>query len=344
MENTLPSRTQLLERLAFYPRLPLAKYPTPLEFMPRLSADLGRDIYIKRDDEIGPGMGGNKTRKLEYLLAEAQSTSASKIATFGGLQSNHARITAAAARKYGMKPHIFYFEPRQLKSRGNLILNELFGSNMHFIPIGAGGGNMTLETTIRLVRLVARLLIGRHYFIPVGGHNWLGCLGYVRAAIEIDEQTHDLGIENAHLILASGTGGTLAGLLAGFTILNSSITLLGIDVGKLWKGFRQSIARLASEICHHLGYSYNLTKDQVPLIEDTYVGAGYGLPSPQCLSAVQKLSRLEGIVLDPIYTAKAFAALIDLVENHVFKDDEPVIFLHTGGVPGLFAYQEDIRV
>ncbi len=344
MENTLPSRTQLLERLAFYPRLPLAKYPTPLEFMPRLSADLGRDIYIKRDDEIGPGMGGNKTRKLEYLLAEAQSMSASKIATFGGLQSNHARITAAAARKYGMEPHIFYFEPRQLKLRGNLILNELFGSKMHYIPIGAGGGNMTLENTIRLVRLVARLRIGRHYFIPVGGHNWLGCLGYVRAAIEIDEQTHSLGIENAHLILASGTGGTLAGLLAGFTLLNSSITLLGIDVGKLWKGFRQSIARLASEICHHLGYSYNLTKDQVPLIEDTYVGAGYGLPSPQCLSAVQKLSRLEGIVLDPIYTAKAFAALIDLVENHVFKDDEPVIFLHTGGVPGLFAYQEDIRV
>jgi D-cysteine desulfhydrase family pyridoxal phosphate-dependent enzyme len=330
-------RAELCSKLEAYARLPLAEYPTPLEFLPRLSKELGRAIYIKRDDGIGPCLGGNKTRKLEYLLAEAQQKRARKVVTFGGLQSNHARLTAAAARQCGMEPHLFYFERRPPRMTGNLLLNELLGARMHFIPFGGGGdGGMTLETTIRLVRLVAWLTVGPHYFIPVGGHSWRGCLGYVRAAVEMDEQARALGIENAHIVLAAGSGGTLAGLMAGVALLDSSLQLLGIDVGKLWKRFPASIARLASELCTRLGQPYAFT--QVPMIEGTYVGQAYAVPSEPCVAAIKRLAQAEGILLDPVYTGKAFAGLLDLVERKQLGRDEPVIFLHTGGLPALFAF------
>ena len=351
--------TELATRLEPFPRLPLAEYPTPLELLPRLSRELGRDIYVKRDDGIGPAFGGNKTRKLEYLLAEAQQRRARKIVTFGGLQSNHARITAAAARQVGMEPHLFYFERRPSRWAGNLLLNQLLGARMHFVPFGGGGG-MTLEATIRLVHLVAWAMVGPHYFIPVGGHTWRGCLGYVRAAMELDEQARALGIENARVVLAAGSGGTLAGLMAGLALLGSPLQLLGIDVGKLWKGFPASIVRLANEICARLCHdrvqsgprsaagvwsSQNLS-DPVPLVEGMYVGQAYAVPSKQGNAALERLARTEGILLDPVYTGKAFAGLLDLVERGkgpaqgqpLLGRDEPVIFLHTGGLPALFAF------
>jgi D-cysteine desulfhydrase family pyridoxal phosphate-dependent enzyme len=333
----------LRTKLDAHPRLPLAEYPTPLEFLPRLSNELGRTIYIKRDDGIGPGLGGNKTRKLEYLMAEAQQRHARKVVTFGGLQSNHARLTAAAARMCGMEPHLFYFERRPPRLLGNLLINDLLGAKLHFVPWGGGGdASMSIETTIRLVRLVARLTVGPHYFIPVGGHNWRGCLGYVRAALEIDEQAHALGIENAHLIVAAGSGGTLAGLMAGVALVSSSIRPLGIDVGKLWKGFPVSIARLTSELCAHLTFSKaaSFRGDQVPMIEKTYVGQAYAVPSGQGAEAIKRLARSEGILLDPVYTGKAFAGLLDRVERKQLGHDEPIIFLHTGGLPALFAFDE----
>ncbi|RMF37500.1 MAG: pyridoxal-phosphate dependent enzyme [Chloroflexi bacterium] len=333
----------LWEELERFPRLPLADYPTPLEPLPRLSALLGRPLYIKRDDGVGPAMGGNKVRKLEYLLAEAQARGARRVVTFGGLQSNHARMTAAAARRLGMEPHLFFFERRPRRMMGNLLLNELLGARMHFIPFGGGGeAGMSLEMTIRLVRWLARLWVGPHYFIPVGGHSWRGCLGYVRAALELDEQARGLGIEGAWVVVAAGTGGTLAGLLAGLTLGGSSLRPLGIDVGKLWKGFPASIARLAGEICAHLGRPRPFTAEEVPLIEATYVGERYGVPSPQGTAALRQMARLEGILLDPVYTGKAFAGLLDLAERGRLGRDEPVIFLHTGGVPGLFAFPENV--
>jgi D-cysteine desulfhydrase family pyridoxal phosphate-dependent enzyme len=328
----------ILARLEALPRLPLAEYPTPLEFLPRLSQELKRDVYIKRDDGIGPAFGGNKTRKLEYLLAEAQGRRARQVVTFGGLQSNHARITAAAARMCGMEPHLFYFERRPPRLVGNLLLNELLGAKMHFVPFGGGDGSMTLETTIRLVHLAAWAMVGPHYFIPVGGHNWRGCLGYVRAAVELDEQARAMGIENAHIVVAAGSGGTLAGLMAGLALLASPLRLVGIDVGKLWKGFPPSIARLASEICARLGEPHQFAPRDVPLIEVTYVGQAYAVPSEQGNAALKRLARTEGILLDPVYTAKAFAGLLDLVERKQLGRDAPIIFLHTGGLPALFAF------
>lgn len=331
------------QKLDAFPRVCLAKYPTPLEHLPRLSNELGREVFAKRDDGIGPAMGGNKTRKLEYLLAEALERGEKKVVTFGGLQSNHARMTAAAARHCGLEPHLFYFKRRPQQLTGNLLLNELLGAKMHFVPFGGGStGGMTLETTIRLVRLLAQVWVGPHYFIPVGGHSWLGCLGYVRAAVETHEQAEVLGVGNAWLVTAVGSGGTLAGLLAGLTLLESPLRPLGIDVGKLWKAFPASIARMAVELCHRLGQPRTFAPDEVPCIEEVYVGQGYAIPTQECKAAIQKLARLEGILLDPVYTGKAFAGLLDLVEKGQLGGDEPIIFLHTGGVPGLFAFRDSL--
>ena len=334
--------SSLQQRLENYPRIPLAEYPTPLEHLPRLSHQLGRQLLIKRDDQIGPGLGGNKTRKLEYLLAEAQQRGYRKVVTFGGLQSNHARITAAAARRLGLEPHLFFFASRPKQLVGNLLLNQLMDAHMHFIPFGGGGdASMTLETTVRIVHLLARLLVGRHYFIPVGGHSWRGCLGYVNAALEIDAQACKLGVENAYLVVAAGTGGTLAGLLAGLKLINSPLRLLGIDVGKLWKGFPASLANLTEKICNHLGGNCVFKEDQIPLLETIYAAPKYGSSSQGCLAAIRQLAHIEGILLDPVYTGKAFFGLLDLVKKEQLGSDEPIIFWHTGGLPALFAFAYD---
>ena len=334
----MQAHERLLAALEGYPRLLLAEYPTPLEPLPRLSRELGRPVYIKRDDQIGPGLGGNKTRKLEYLLADARQRGARKVATFGGLQSNHARLTAAAARQLGLEPHLLYFARRPARMTGNLLLNELLGAQMHFIPFGGGGdASMTLEQTIRLVRIVAWAILGRHYFIPVGGHSWRGCLGYVRAAVEIDCQARALGIERASLVVAVGSGGTLAGLMAGLALTGSPLGLLGIDVGKLWKAFPPTIGRLAEELCRRLGQPQAFDAGQVPLIERTYAGPSYGVPSQAASAAIRRLAQSEGILLDPIYTGKAFAGMLDLCRRGALPADQPLIFLHTGGLPALFA-------
>lgn len=336
--RTKKTADNLRHQLTAYSRLSLAQYPTPLEPLRRLSEALGRDIFVKRDDAIGPAMGGNKTRKLEYLLADALERGARKVVTFGGLQSNHVRITAAAARRYGLEPHLFFFARRPRQMTGNLLLNELMGARMHFIPFGGkSSGSMTIETTIRLVRWLTRVWVGRNYFIPVGGHSWRGCLGYAYAAIEIDQQAREMGIEDAWLIMAAGTGGTLAGLLTGLALIGSPLRPLGLDVGKLWKSFPTSIARMASELCKRLGTTRTFAPEEVPLMEETYVGQGYAVPSQAGRAAIRHLARLEGLLLDPVYTGKAFAGLLDLVEKGQLGHDQPIIFLHTGGTPGLFA-------
>ena len=300
------SGDSLLQTLERFPRIPLADpSATPLEHLPRLSAQLKREVFIKRDDALGPALGGNKTRKLEYLLAQAKQSGLRKVVTFGGLQSNHARITAAAARKIGLEPHLFYFEPRPKELTGNLLLNQLMDARMHFVSLGAGDdASRTIETTNRLVHLLAWLRLGRHYFIPVGGYSWRGGLGYVRAAVEIESQARTLGIEKAYLVLAAGTGGTLAGLLAGLTLMDSSLSLLGIDVGKLWKGFPASLARLAGEICRHLGVKRLFKPGDIPLLEGIYAGPKYGVPSPGGQDAIDGWHGRKGFRSTPSIPAK----------------------------------------
>ncbi len=327
-----------LARLDTFPRIPLGHYPTPLEHLPRLSAALRRPVYLKRDDLPGPALGGNKARKLEYLMAAARSSGARRVVSFGGLQSNHVRMTAAAARMCGMEPHLFLFGRRPRRLEGNLLLNELLGARMYFVPLPQGGEpSLTLERSIWLVRLLAALRVGRHAFIPMGGHSWLGALGYVRAAAELDAQARALGLGDAWLITAAGTGGTLAGLLAGLALCGSALRPLGIDVGRLWRGFPASIARLAGEVCARLGQPRAFDPAALPLVERAFVGPRYGAPSPEGTAAIRRLALLEGVILDPIYTGKAFAGLLDLAERGALGRNAPIIFLHTGGAPGLFA-------
>ncbi len=333
----------LTDRLAAFPRLPLMITPTPLERMERLTASVksAPALWIKRDDNIGPAMGGNKARKLEFLMADAQRRGARKVVTFGGLQSNHARMTAAVARRLGMEPHLLYFEPRPREMAGNLLLNSLLDAKMHFVPLGGGGG-MSLEATNRLVRLLSWLVVGPAYFIPVGGHTALGCLGYVSAAAEINSQVEALGLQNVTVVTAMGTGGTLAGLMAGFALLGSRHRVLGIDVGKMWKGCPASIARLAGEICTLLDERHTFAPTDIPLIEERYVGSKYGIPSPEGNAALRRVAECEGIFLDPVYTGKAMAGLLDLIAQGYFGYDATVIFLHTGGIPGLFAFPQAV--
>jgi D-cysteine desulfhydrase family pyridoxal phosphate-dependent enzyme len=334
----MSAEERLRERLDAFPRLSLAEYPSPLQHLPHLSAELGRPVYVKRDDGIGPGGGGNKTRKLEYLLAEARERGARKVVTYGGLQSNHARITAAAALGLGMEPHLFYFERRPPRLVGNLLLNELMGARMHFYSTRRPRRRpASMARVNRLVRLLARLRVGAHYFIPVGGHSWRGCLGYVRAALEIHEQARALGVPNAWVVTAAGTGGTLAGLLAGLRLAESPLRPLGIDVGRLWTGFPKAVADVASEACSRLGSPVDFEPGEVPLVEGAYVGDAYGAPSEGGVAAIRRLAVTEGLFLDPVYTAKAFAGLLDLAQQGRLGADEPVIFVHTGGLPGLFA-------
>jgi D-cysteine desulfhydrase len=339
----MSAEDRLRERLDAFPRVPLAEYPSPLQHLPRLSAELGRPVYAKRDDGIGPAGGGNKTRKLEYLLAHARESGARKVVTYGGLQSNHARITAAAALGLGLEPHLFYLERRPSQLTGNLLLNELAGARMHFFPARRPRGRpANMERANRLVRLLARLRVGANYFIPVGGHSWRGCLGYARAALEIHEQARARDIPNAWVVTAAGTGGTLAGLMAGLRLAESPLRVLGLDIGRLWTGFPEAVARVASETCAHLGSPVDFAPERVPLIEETYVGEAYGTPSEDGVTAIRRLAATEGLLLDPVYTAKAFAGLLDLVQRGQLGRSAPIIFVHTGGQPALYALGDQL--
>jgi D-cysteine desulfhydrase len=328
----------LVDALERVPRRSLGSCPTPLVRLDNLSRELGREVYVKRDDALGPAGGGNKTRKLEYLLADAVEAGATRIVTVGGLQSNHARLTAAAARILGFEPHLLLFGKKPKRALGNLLLDRLAGAELHFIPPGPiASGPCTFEELDAYVREEATKRVGDHYHVPLGGSNGLGSLGYVRAAVEIEEQAQAAGVADAWVVVATGSGGTLAGLIAGFRLIGSSLRLVGIDVASIWKNSPELVARIANDAAGLIGLPANVEPSDVSLIEHTYVGEGYAVPSSDGTAAIRHLVRSEGLLLDPTYTGKAFAGLLDLNESGHLGDDEPVIFWHTGGLPGLFA-------
>ena len=326
--------------LSLYPRIQLGHFPTPLEPMANLTALLGGPrLWIKRDDCTGLSSGGNKTRKLEYLMAEAIAARADVVITQGATQSNHARQTAAAAVKVGMKCHIL-LEDRtgstdpDYTDNGNVLLNRLHGAT---VERRAGGTNMQQEMDQLAERLKADGM--RPYVIPGGGSTPVGALGYASAAAELISQAATRGLRIDHLVHATGSAGTQAGLVAGLHGLNSDIQLLGIGTRAPKEKQETMVYDLACRTAEHLRMRAPIARESVVANCD-YVGAGYGIPTPGMQEAVELLARTEGLLLDPVYSGKGMAGLIDLIRKGHFKSTDNVVFLHTGGSVALFGYAE----
>lgn len=324
--------------LARFPRIRLAHLPTPLEPLERLSAALGGpDIWIKRDDCTGLATGGNKTRKLEFLMAEARDRGADIVVTQGATQSNHARQTAASAARLGIGCHILLedrtgFRTADYNENGNVLLDRLHGATIERRP---GGLDMNAELDAVAARLAAE---GRRpYAIPGGGSNPTGALGYVDAAQELMAQADAMGLVIDHLVHATGSAGTQAGLVVGLKGVNAKVPLLGIGVRAPRDKQEENVFRLACATAEKLGLPGLVAREDVVANTD-YVGGGYGVPTPGMVEAVEMFARLEGVLLDPVYSGKGAAGLIDLVRKGFFAKGQTVVFLHTGGAAGLFGY------
>ena len=323
-----------------FPRVQLCHRPTPIEVMARLTAQLGGpQLFIKRDDCTGLAGGGNKTRKLEFLVGEALKQNADMLVTQGAVQSNHVRQTAAAACRHGLKCHALL--ERRVANRdaayevtGNVFLDRLFGTTLEFRPSGL---DMNAEASAVVDRL--RDAGHRPYFIPGGGSNPTGALGYVAVAEEIMAQCAAEGMDYNWLVMATGSTGTHAGLLAGFHALGSDLPVMGISVRQPRERQMAAVTALTQATLQKLDVAPMPTERT--LVDDRYVGDGYGIPTPSTLEAISLTARLEGILLDPVYTGKGMAGLIGLVREGFFKPSDRVLFLHSGGAVALSAYEND---
>ncbi|AOR65987.1 D-cysteine desulfhydrase [Pectobacterium wasabiae] len=327
--------------LARFPRLSLGHFPTPLEALPNLSAYLGGPtIYIKRDDATGLATGGNKTRKLEFLLADAQQQGADVIITQGATQSNHVRQTIAAAAKLGLKTKVLlekrvedYGEDYQRS--GNVLLDNLLGGEIiDHLPAGTDM-QQAMETLAESLRKEGF----KPYVIPGGGSSPVGALGYVACAEELLFQSSQQRLRIDHIVHATGSTGTQAGLVTGLAATHSQIPLLGISVRAPKAKQEENVYALAQRTWQLLGILGELPRRAV-LVNSDYVGKGYGIPTEGTLEALRLLAQLEGILLDPVYSGKGMAGLIDLIRQGHFRADENIVFIHTGGSAGLFGYRQ----
>lgn len=324
--------------LARFPRVFLAHLPTPLERLDRLSRDLGGpEIWIKRDDCTGLSTGGNKTRKLEFLMAEAQAEGADTVITQGATQSNHARQTAAFAAKLGMGCHILLEDrtgsnDRNYNENGNVLLDHLHGASTEK---RAGGTDM--QAAMDEVAAGMRAEGRKVYVIPGGGSNPTGALGYVNCAFELLGQANDRGLVIDRLVTATGSAGTQAGLVAGLKAINAGIPLLGFGVRAPKEKQEENVFRLACQTADKLGCPGVVARADV-VADCDYVGQGYGIPREDTLEAIRMFAELEGILLDPVYSAKGAAGLIDYCRKGRFGKGERIVFLHTGGSAALFGY------
>ncbi|MEB7886147.1 D-cysteine desulfhydrase [Serratia fonticola] len=326
----------LQQQLAQFPRLDLVGSATPLEKLSRLSDYLGREIYIKRDDVTPMAMGGNKLRKLEFLAADAVRQGADTLVTAGAIQSNHVRQTAAVAAKLGLQCVALLENPIDTKaenylSNGNRLLLDLF--NVEVVMCDA-----LHDPQMQLADLATRLEAQgfRPYVIPVGGSNALGSLGYVQCALEIAAQSH--GINFSSIVVASGSAGTHAGLSVGLQQLLPESELIGVTVS------RKVIDQLPKVEQLQKAVACSLDIDELAPITlwDDYFAPQYGMPNDEGMAAVKLLAQQEGVLLDPVYTGKAMAGLIDGISQKRFRDEGPILFVHTGGAPALFAYHPQV--
>lgn len=315
-------------RLDTLPRFVLGALPTPLQRAERLSAAAGVEVFIKRDDLTGLGLGGNKVRKLEYLVADALARGADTLVTGGGPQSNHAALTALAAARAGLSCSlVFYGTPYPGRPEGNGRLYGLAGAQVSYT------GSQVRSSVDPALQQTAFSLEhhGRTpYVIPRGGATALGCAGYLRASRELAGQLGDLGVAPTRLVVATGSCGTQAGLELGARWLQASYRVVGVTVSRPRAECVERVHDLSQACAELVGLDVRPVNDAVVL--DGYIGQGYGKPTDEGRAATELLARTEGLVLDPVFTAKAMAALLDLARD----DDGPVVFWHTGGAPTAF--------
>ena len=328
--------------LSRFPRVSLAHLPTPLEHLPRLTKHLGGpEIWVKRDDCTGLATGGNKTRKLEWVMGDAVEAGADTIITVGAMQSNHVRQTAAAACKLGMQcevllEHRIKDPDEDYRTSGNVLLDKMFGATLHEYPAGTDFDAVMEEHAARL-----RDTGARPYIVPGGASNPIGALGYANCALELVGQANDSGLAIDHLVTATGSAGTQAGLIVGLKAMHSGIPLLGIGVGAPKDEQEQKVYDLAVETAEYIGAPGVVEREDV-IANCDYVGEAYGVPTKAMNYAVLTLARLEGLLFDPVYSGKALAGLFDLVQNGYFEGADNIVFLHTGGSAALFAYANQL--
>jgi L-cysteate sulfo-lyase len=326
-----------------FPRVPLAHLPTPLEHLPRLSAEIGGPrIYVKRDDCTGLATGGNKTRKLEFSMAAALEEGADTVVTVGAVQSNHVRQTAAAACKLGLRCEVLLehrvADPSEYYTgSGNVLLDRIFGANLREYP-----GGTDFDAAMAEVAEEVRAAGGKPYIIPGGASNVVGALGYVNCAIEMLQQFEEQGLDVSHIVTATGSAGTQAGLVVGLKAMGSDIPLLGIGVNVPRDQQEDKVYKLACETAEFIGKPGCVAREDV-IANCDYVGAGYGVPTDSMNEAVLMLARKEGLLFDPVYSGKALAGLIDLARSGTLGDGN-IVFLHTGGAAALFAYADQLQL
>jgi L-cysteate sulfo-lyase len=324
--------------LARFPRVRLFPTPTPLEPLENLSRHLdGPQIWIKRDDCTVVATGGYKVRKLEFLVGDAKAQGANHLVTQGAVQSNHVRQTAAVAKRFGMKctallEHRIDTNDRDYLNSGNVLLDRLFDTAIEYRP---GGMDMNAEAEAKGEALKAAG--EKPYVIPGGGSNRVGALGYVSCAQELMQQADEMGLKIDRVVTATGSAGTQAGLLVGLQGSNTGVPVLGIGVRLPKDRQEANVHRLAEATAEYVGMRGGISRTAVVANCD-YVGAGYGRPTDGMTEAVLMLARLEGVLLDPVYSGKAMAGLIDLIRKGEIGKGETVVFLHTGGAVGLFGY------
>ena len=321
------------------PRQSLGFFPTPLIALSRLSKALdGPTIFMKRDDNTGLALGGNKTRKLEFIMGDALAQGADCVITAGAAQSNHCRQTAAAAASLRLECHLVLGgeEPEQIS--GNLLLDKIFGSHIHW-----AGANRKGEDIPKIVEQLTKQ--GKKpYVIPYGGSNELGALAFVEAFKELESQRESMNLSFTHIFFASSSGATQAGLMLGKKILNSPAQIVGINIDKGETDkvpFDQYTVALANSTASLIGADHQFTESDLTLNSD-YVGEGYGVVGTLENEAIAMTAQTEGILLDPVYTGRAMGGLIDMIRSGKIKKTDRVLFWHTGGAPALFAYSTDL--
>ena len=333
----------MIPAIARLPRITLGNYPTPLVDAEHLSAALGGPrILIKREDLTGLALGGNKCRKLEFIIAEARQNGIDTIITTGGTQSNFALQMAAAARKFDMEPYLVLAQGAHAEVQGNLLLHDILGSNVKILELSP---TQLLRGSIMEImhRLADELTAeGRHpLVIPAGAHNILGTTAWVDAVDETWQQLQSRHIDANYLVVTNGSGSTQAGLDLGVKHLRLPTRVIGFSIFYTRDEAVADLVKIANDTARFLDFDLVFTPEEIS-IYDEYNGEGYGITTPECIEAIKLVARTEGIFLDPVYTGKAMAGLIDFIRQGRFTRDDTIVFFHTGGIPALFAYAQEI--